>query len=138
MPEDTVTSPLDFLLFITDLVEGIKGKVCLFADNCILCNIIKGPEDVPKLQKRLAQTHTVAGYKLILMPRLFHMWEGQLCILSKKKHDSSPMWGMDSFVFQGGGGRKLDSFPQTPCGQGEGRLNPSRKSFPMWGRIRGD
>ena len=53
VPQGTVTGPLDFLLFINDLPNGIESSVRLFADDCILYSTVAGPEDVGRLQRDL-------------------------------------------------------------------------------------
>ena len=53
VPQGTVTGPLDFLLFINDLPNGIESSVRLFADDCILYSAVAGPEDAGRLQRDL-------------------------------------------------------------------------------------
>ena len=36
--QGTVLGPVLFLSFINDLQAAVKSKVCLFADNCVMCH----------------------------------------------------------------------------------------------------
>ena len=53
VPQGTVTGPIDFLLFINDLPDGLESSCRLFADDCILYTTVKGPQDADRLQRDL-------------------------------------------------------------------------------------
>ena len=55
VPQGTVLGPILFLIFINDMPTGIKSKVRLFADDCLIYTTIKSPEDQIKLQSDLSQ-----------------------------------------------------------------------------------
>ena len=50
VPQGTVLGPLLFILYISDLPQGIKSQVRLFADDCILYREIKTEDDKAVLQ----------------------------------------------------------------------------------------
>ena len=49
----SVLGPLLFLLFVTDITDGISSSVRLFADDCLIYREINSQEDSAKLQEDL-------------------------------------------------------------------------------------
>ena len=52
-PQGTVLGPHLFLMFINDIHENVTSTIRLFADDCLIYNIIESPEDEIKLQDDL-------------------------------------------------------------------------------------
>lgn len=53
MPQGSVLGPLLFLLYMNDITVGISSFIRLFADDCVLYRVMKGPDDYNELQKDL-------------------------------------------------------------------------------------
>ncbi len=53
VPQGTVLGPLMFLLFINDIVDNVSSEIRLFADDCVLYQEVKSPEDQRRLQQDL-------------------------------------------------------------------------------------
>lgn len=53
VPQGSVLGPLLFLLYMNDIAVGVSSCIRLFADDCVLYRVIKGPEDYNELQKNL-------------------------------------------------------------------------------------
>ena len=51
VPQGTVLGPLIFLLYINDITDNLHSEIRLFADDCILYNVVKTTADCEKLQK---------------------------------------------------------------------------------------
>ena len=49
--QGTVLGPLIFLLYINDITDNLHSEIRLFADDCILYNVVKSTADCEKLQK---------------------------------------------------------------------------------------
>ena len=52
-PQDSVLSPVLFLLYVNDIITDVDSKINLFADECALYREIKSAEDTFALQKDL-------------------------------------------------------------------------------------
>ncbi len=53
VPQGTVLGPLLFLVYINDLPECVTSTGCLFADDCLLYQIISTTTDTMALQQDL-------------------------------------------------------------------------------------
>jgi hypothetical protein len=53
VPQGSVLGPLMFVIYINDLVDGLKNNCKLYADDTKIISIIKGPEDQINLQNDL-------------------------------------------------------------------------------------
>ena len=53
VPQGTVLGPLLFLIFINDIGDDITSKIRLFADDCLLYNVVETSENVRNLQEDL-------------------------------------------------------------------------------------
>lgn len=53
VPQGSVLGPLLFLLYMNDISKGISSCIRLFADDCVLYRVVKGPDDYNELQKDL-------------------------------------------------------------------------------------
>ena len=50
VPQGTVLGPLLFLMYINDITNNLHSEIRLFADDCILYNVVKSIADCEKLQ----------------------------------------------------------------------------------------
>jgi hypothetical protein len=57
VPQGTVLGPLLFLLYVNDITDNLHSEIRLFADDCILYNIVKRPSDCEKLQEDIDRLH---------------------------------------------------------------------------------
>ena len=57
VPQGTVLGPLVFLLYINDIADDLHSEIRLFADDCILYNIVKSTADCGKLQQDIDQLY---------------------------------------------------------------------------------
>ena len=53
VPQGILLAPILFLVMINDLPDSVRSKVRLFADDCVLYNIIKSIEDCLSIQQDL-------------------------------------------------------------------------------------
>ena len=53
VPQDTVLSPLLFLIFINDIAAETSSSICLFADDCFLYREVRTHSDCHMLQQDL-------------------------------------------------------------------------------------
>ena len=57
VPQGTVLGPLVFLLYINDIADDLHSEIRLFADDCILYNIVKSTADCEMLQQDIDQLY---------------------------------------------------------------------------------
>ena len=53
LPQGTVPGPFLFLIYINDIIDGLKSNINLFADDCALYRKIESEEDNRILQDDL-------------------------------------------------------------------------------------
>ena len=53
VPQGTVLGPLMFLSYTNDISAGINSSIRLFADDCVLYQVIKTTGDYERLQQDL-------------------------------------------------------------------------------------
>ena len=57
VPQGTVLGPILFLVYINDIVDGLRSSTNLFADDCALYRNIESEEDSGLLQDDLNSPH---------------------------------------------------------------------------------
>uniref|UniRef100_A0A8C5LLW9 Reverse transcriptase domain-containing protein n=1 Tax=Leptobrachium leishanense TaxID=445787 RepID=A0A8C5LLW9_9ANUR len=55
VPQGSVLGPILFNIFISDIAEGINGKVCLFADDTKICNRVDVPGGISQMTNDLGK-----------------------------------------------------------------------------------
>ena len=84
VPQGTVLGPLLFLLYINDLPENLSSTCRLFADDCVVYNTIRTPEDAQTLQNDLD--------RLSEWENLWHMkFNAKKCFLLRFSGSRSPV-----------------------------------------------
>uniref|UniRef100_A0A8C5LN87 Reverse transcriptase domain-containing protein n=1 Tax=Leptobrachium leishanense TaxID=445787 RepID=A0A8C5LN87_9ANUR len=55
VPQGSVLGPILFNIFVSDIAEGINGKVCLFADDTKICNRVDVPGGISQMTNDLGK-----------------------------------------------------------------------------------
>uniref|UniRef100_A0A8C5LXA5 Reverse transcriptase domain-containing protein n=1 Tax=Leptobrachium leishanense TaxID=445787 RepID=A0A8C5LXA5_9ANUR len=55
VPQGSVLGPILFNIFISDIAEGINGKVCIFADDTKICNRVDVPGGISQMTNDLGK-----------------------------------------------------------------------------------
>uniref|UniRef100_A0A8C5R0U2 Reverse transcriptase domain-containing protein n=1 Tax=Leptobrachium leishanense TaxID=445787 RepID=A0A8C5R0U2_9ANUR len=55
VPQGSVLGPILFNIFISDIAEGINGKVCLFAEDTKICNRVDVPGGISQMTNDLGK-----------------------------------------------------------------------------------
>ena len=61
VPQGSVLSPVLFLMYVNDIGLNIHGEIRLFADDILLYQPIRAPDDHLQLQEDLINTLTING-----------------------------------------------------------------------------